>query len=44
MNLQLTQGLSDVTGLTGLKIIRAMGAGERDPVPLAALRGAWKAE
>jgi len=40
MNLQLTQVLSDVTGLTGLKIIRAIVAGERDPVKLAALREA----
>jgi transposase len=38
MNLQLTQVLSDVTGLTGLKIIRAIVAGERDPLKLAALR------
>ena len=38
VNLQLTQVLSDVTGLTGLKIIRAIVAGERDPLKLAALR------
>jgi hypothetical protein len=38
MNVQLTQVLSDVTGATGLAIIRAMVAGERDPVPLARCR------
>jgi hypothetical protein len=38
MNLQLPQVLSDVTGETGLKIIRAIVAGERDPHVLAALR------
>ncbi len=38
MNIQLTQVLSDITGLTGLAIIRAIVAGERDPVTLAQLR------
>jgi transposase len=38
MNLQLSQALSDVTGTTGLQIIRAIVAGERDPYRLAALR------
>ena len=38
MNIQLTQALSDVTGETGQKIIRAIVAGERDPQRLAALR------
>jgi len=38
MNLKLTQVLGDVTGVTGLKIIRAMLAGERDPHTLAGLR------
>ena len=38
MNLQLPQVLSDVTGETGLKILRAMVAGERDPVMLAQMR------
>jgi hypothetical protein len=38
MNLQLPQVLSDVTGETGLRIIRAIVAGERDPRVLAALR------
>lgn len=38
MNLQLSQVLSDVTGETGLHIIRAIVAGERDPHELAAWR------
>jgi transposase len=38
MNVQLSQALSDVTGETGLRIIRAIVAGERDPQQLAALR------
>jgi transposase len=38
MNIQLKQALSDVTGETGLRIIRAIVAGERDPHKLAALR------
>lgn len=38
MNIQLTQALSDVTGVTGQAIIRAIVAGERDPRRLAALR------
>jgi len=38
MNIQLSQVLSDVTGLTGQAIIRAIAAGERDPYKLAALR------
>lgn len=38
MNIQLSQALSDVTGTTGLRIIRAIVAGERDPHTLAALR------
>ncbi len=38
MNLQLTQVLSDITGLTGLAIVRTIVAGERDPVTLAQLR------
>lgn len=38
MNLKLTQVLGDVTGVTGLKIIHAILAGERDPLVLAALR------
>src|SRR5262249_52569447 len=38
MNVKLTEVVSDVTGLTGLKIIRAILAGERDPLTLARLR------
>ena len=38
MNLQLQHVVSDVTGATGLRIIRAIIAGERDPAVLAALR------
>jgi hypothetical protein len=38
MHIQLSQALSDVTGTTGLRIIRAIVAGERDPQTLAALR------
>jgi transposase len=38
MNMKLTEVVSDVTGLTGLKIIRAILAGERDPLTLARLR------
>jgi transposase len=38
MNVQLSQALSDVTGETGLRIIRAIMAGERDPETLASYR------
>ena len=38
MNLKLTKVLGDVTGVTGLKIIRAIVGGERDPLKLAKLR------
>jgi transposase len=38
MNLKLTKVVGDVTGVTGLKIMRAIVAGERDPVVLAKLR------
>jgi len=38
MNVQLTQVLSDITGETGLQIIRAIVAGERDPLKLAQYR------
>jgi transposase len=38
MNLQLHHVLTDVTGVTGLKILRALVAGERDPLKLAQLR------
>jgi transposase len=38
MNLQLTQVLSDVTGVSGMAIIRAIVGGERRPAKLAELR------
>ncbi|MEL7523898.1 MAG: IS110 family transposase, partial [Cyanobacteria bacterium J06553_1] len=38
MNLHLKRVLSDVTGVTGMAIIRAIVAGERDPKQLAALK------
>ncbi len=38
MNVQLTQVLSDISGTTGLQILRAIVAGERDPQVLARLR------
>jgi len=40
MNVQLSQAVTDVTGMTGLKIIRAILAGEREPQVLAAMREA----
>ena len=36
MNLQLHHVVSDITGATGMRIIRAIIAGERDPAVLAA--------
>src|SRR5437867_405331 len=41
MNIQLSNALSDVSGLTGQAIIKAILAGERDPYQLAALRN-WR--
>jgi len=38
MNLQLSNAISDITGLTGQAIIRAILAGERNPAKLARLR------
>jgi transposase len=38
MNIQLIQVVSDITGQTGLRIIRTILAGERDPMQLAQLR------
>jgi len=38
MNVQLPTVLSDITGETGMKIIRAIVAGERDPLKLAQFR------
>jgi transposase len=37
MNLQLSNVISDVAGLTGMAILRAIAKGERDPQRLAAL-------
>ena len=36
MNLKLTRVLEDVTGVKGLKILRAILAGQRDPVAVEA--------
>ena len=46
MNVQLTQVVPDITGVTGLTILRAIVAGPRAPQQLAALRqpGAKKTE
>jgi transposase len=38
MNVKLAEVVSDVTGVTGLAIIRAILAGQRDPLELAKLR------
>jgi transposase len=38
MHVQLTQVLTDISGVTGLAMIRAIVAGERDPVQLARFR------
>ena len=38
MNIKLEKVLSDVTGMTGMAILNAILAGERDPVKLAKLR------
>ena len=38
MHMQLQHVVSDVTGETGMASLRAMLAGERDPVPWARLR------
>lgn len=38
MNVQLSQAVTDITGMTGQKIMRAILAGERDPQMLAAMR------
>jgi transposase len=35
MNVQLHKVLSDITGVTGMRIVRAIVGGERDPVTLA---------
>ena len=38
MNMKLTEVVSDITGLTGMRIITAILEGQRDPAVLAALR------
>src|SRR5262245_41196500 len=38
MNVQLTEVINDVTGVTGMAIIQAILRGERDPLQLAKLR------
>ncbi len=38
MNIKLTEAVSDITGVTGMAIIDAILAGERDPQELASLR------
>jgi hypothetical protein len=38
MNVKLTEVVSDITGVTGMAIIRAILGGERDPLRLAKLR------
>lgn len=38
MNLQLHKVISDISGVTGMKIIRAIVAGERDPLTLAKMK------
>jgi len=40
MNLQLTNVVADISGVTGMRIIRGIVAGERDPLALARLRDA----
>jgi len=38
MNVQLHRVISDITGSTGMRILRAIAAGERNPEALAAMR------
>jgi transposase len=40
MNVQLHVALSDITGVSGMKILRAIVSGQHDPVKLAALANA----
>lgn len=40
MNVKLNEVISDITGVTGMKIIRAIIGGQRDAVKLASLRNA----
>jgi transposase len=39
MNIQLHHVIATITGVTGMRIIRAIVDGERDPDKLAAMRG-----
>jgi len=38
MNIQLHRVITDITGTTGLSIIRAIVAGERNPITLASFK------
>lgn len=38
MNVRIHQAISDLVGVTGMRLLRAIVAGERDPAKLAALR------
>ena len=38
MNVRVHRAVSDIDGVTGMKILRAIGEGERDPMKLAKLR------
>jgi transposase len=38
MNVQVHRAVTDLTGITGIAIVRAIVAGERDPIRLSALR------
>ena len=38
MNIKIHHAVSDLTGVTGMAILRALVAGERDPMRLAQLR------
>ena len=40
MNLQFHHVVSDITGITGMKIMRAIAAGQHDPAVLATYRDA----
>ena len=42
MNLQLQHVLSDITGVSGLKILDCILAGERDPTLLVSATGAFQ--
>ena len=41
MNVRVHRAVSDIDGVTGMKIVRAIAKGERDPVKLAQLRD-WR--